>query len=439
VSFNAFYLDGLLETSGYQMRAALALVLCAVLLVTLFAASARRSYMIAGSIFYLFLCAVLVSVCLMLSSGEDLYTDIEGNYLYLALVIVFVCTAGFLLTRSLLGSAWWFLICAFVCTIVEAFYQTGEVALSVTASFTSLALIIYRNFHLGHTSADVAQRSASGSDLLTSLAAVCATGAFALFAWFVLIAPMEPDVLKVVLITDWRRLPIEERKGTAQTRPTFNYDYTTDVLIDGFLYTTDDLKEDPTALVSIDASSLLEQQLTRQLEQSAAEGTGAHETLDPESTTPVFNPVAYSVLFPVILAVIAAVLALIALIVAYFYARRYVRHKRLLQMLGETPEIQVIEIYRFVLGRLNSLGFKVPSGMTLGEWAQTSARAMDMLCAETQVAFSELTKTYEACVYGRYVPSEDEVLPFVGYYIKFWKAARTHLGNVRYFFKAFRL
>jgi hypothetical protein len=77
--------------------------------------------------------------------------------------------------------------------------------------------------------------------------------------------------------------------------------------------------------------------------------------------------------------------------------------------------------------------------MTLGEYANSSARSMDMFTEETRVAFGDLTKTYEASAYGRCVPTEDEIVPFVAYYLSFWKAARTHLGNLRYFFRSFRL
>jgi hypothetical protein len=439
VAFNGFYLDSILEASGYALRAILALVVCAVLLLALYVAAYRRKRLVVGVIGYLVLLAVLVAGALALSSGENLYDDAEGNYLYLALVVTFACTGGFLLTRTLAGSTLWFLAAAFTCTVVQAFYETGEVAMSVAASLSALALIVHRNFKLGLASADMARKPSYVGGFVASVMPVCAAGALALLAWFAIIAPLDPGVMKITLITDYRQLPVEEYIGTADQQPSFNYELTSDNLVDGFPYTTDDLKEDPNASVTINAASVLEQQLQKQIEQNAASGSGTHDSLDQESTDPQFDAISWSEVFPIIIALIALVLLGIAGIVAYFVGRRRWRKQRLIHMLAQKPRAQVESMYRFELGRLARLGFKVPVGMTLSEYAASSARSMDMLTEETRVGFDDLTQTYQACVYGRYVPNEDEIVPFVAYYVSFWKAARTHLGNLRYFFKSFRL
>jgi hypothetical protein len=311
--------------------------------------------------------------------------------------------------------------------------------MSVVASLSALALVVHRNFRLGLAGADVARRPSYVGGFVSSVMPVCAAGTLALVAWFAIIAPLDPGVMKITLITDYRQLPIEEYKGTADEQPSFNYDLTSQNLVEGFFYTTDDLKVDPNASVIIDASSLLQQQLEQRAQQSAASGSGTHESLDEESTDPQFDALSWSVVFPMILAAIALVVLLILAIVAYFVSRRAWRKRRLVRILAQEPRAQVESLYRFVLGRLGRLGFKVPAGMTLGEYATNAARSMDMLSTETRVSFEELTQTYEACAYGRYVPTEDEILPFVAYYLSFWKAARTHLGNLRYFFRSFRL
>jgi hypothetical protein len=440
VGFNAYFLDSLLGALGYVTRAVLALAVCAVLLVALYAAAYRRRRLVAGVIVYLFLLAGLVAAAITFSSGENLYEDTEGNYLYLALVLAVSATGGFLLTRTLAGSAVWFLASAFSCTVVQAFYETGEVVMSVVASLSALALIVHRNFRLGLASADVAKRPSHVGAFVTSVAPVAAAGVLALVAWFSIISPLDPSVMKITLITDYRQLPIEEAKGTADEHPVFNYEMTSDDLVEGFPYTTDDLKEDPNADVVIDAASVLEQQLHQQLAaQSAAAGSGQHDVLDPDSTEEEFDPLSWSEVFPVIIVLLAATALAIAAIVAYFIGRRLWRRRRLVRMLSLEPRAQVESLYLFVLDRLARLGFKVPAGMTLSEYAANSARSMDMLTEETRVAFADLTRGYEACAYGRRVPREDDVVPFVAYYLTFWKAARTHLGPLRYFFKSFRL
>jgi ABC-type multidrug transport system fused ATPase/permease subunit len=439
VGFNAYFLDSLLDSAGYAARAALALGVSAILLLALYAASYRRRRLVIGAIGYLLLLALLIGASLALSAGEDLYADTEGNYLYLALVMAVSATGGFLLTRTLGGSALWFLAAAFSCTVVQAFYQTGEVVLSVTASLSALALIVHRNFRLGLQNADVVRKASHSGTFVSSVTPVVASGALALLAWFVIIAPLDPSVMKITLITDYRQLPIEEFKGTADEHPTLSFELTSQELVEGFPYTTDDLKEDPNALVTIDAASVFEQQLQQQVEESAAAGSGAHDVLDPDSEEETFDPLSWSVVFPMIIVAIVVTVLVILAIVAYFVGRRLWRRRRLRRMLAQSPRAQIESLYLFTLSRLARLGFKVPRGMTLSEYAKNSARSMDMLTEETRVAFSELTEGYEAVSYGKCEPTEAEVVPFVAYYLGFWKAARTHLGNLRYFFKAFWL
>lgn len=438
VGFNAFHLDSLLESVGYGARSLIALVVCAVLLVVLYAASFRRKRLVVGAVGYAALLAVLVAVALALSSGGNPYDDVEGNYLYLVLVMAFAATGGFLLTRTLAGSAVWFVTCAFVCSVVQAFYETGEVAMSVVATMSGLALIVHRNFRLGLVRSDVARRPSRAGILAASVMPVCAVGALALGVWFGVIAPLDPGVQKITLITDYRQLPTQEMKGTADEHPVFNFDMKSDDLVDGFAYTTDDLKEDPNSPTVIDARSVLEQQQQQQA-QDESSGSGRQNTLDEDSPQEEYNAVSWSEVFPYIIVAIVVTMIVVAAIVAYFLVRRYLRMRRLRGMLSRPPREQVESLYLFLLGRLGRLGFRVPAGATLSEFSASSARSMDMLTEETRVPFDELTRTYQACVYGRREPTDDEVVPFVAYYLSFWKAVRTHLGNLKYFFKSFRL
>lgn len=438
VGFNAFHLDGMVESGGYPLRALLALAVCAALLLVLYVASYRRKQLVTGVLAFVGLLALLVAAALVLSSGDNPYDDVEGNYLYFVLVMAFAATGGFLLTRTLAGSALWFVACAFACSVVQAFYQTDEIALSVVATLSGLALIVHRNFRLGLVRSDVAGRPAHAGVFAASVVPVCAVGMLALGVWFGVIAPLDPGVQKVTLITDYRQLPIEQLRGTADEHPVFNFDMKSDTLVDGFAYTTDDLKEDPNSSTVIDARSVLEQQQRQQAEQDSS-GGGQTNTLDEDSTQQEYDAISWSEVFPyIIVALVASVLA-VAAIVAFFLVRRHLRMRRLRNMLSQPPREQVESLYLFFLGRLRRLGFRVPVGMTLAEFSANSARSMDMLTEETRVEFDRLTRTYQACAYGGLEPAEDDVVPFVAYYLSFWKAVRTHLGNLKYFFKSFRL
>ncbi len=445
VAMNGFYLDGLLETLGYAGRAGLALAACAAVLFVLYAATWDRRRMAPGLVLFAACAVAAFSVALAFSTGEDAYADAEGNYFYLAAVLVLVPAACFVLTRTLAGCAAWFAAAAFACSVVQAFYASGEVAMSMACTFSSLALIVLKNFRLGQVQAEAAGRPRHARTFAASVAPVCLVGALALAAWFGVIAPMGPGAADLTLVTEYRLLPFEELKGTAQELPVINYDLKSQNLVDGSYYTTDDLVEDPDSEVTIDAASMLEQQLQQQVEQLGAgtggsSGGGEQEDVDWEDLDPEVNPISWSEKFPwIILVIVACVLAACG-VVGYFVGRRAWRMRRLRSMLAlPTPREQADAIYLFLLSRLGRIGFKVPTGQTLAEFARASERRMDMLTEETQVAFASVTATYEECAYGHVDPGEDQMAPLVAYYLGFWKAARAHLGNLKYFFKSFRL
>ena len=440
VALNAFFLDSLLLSLGWGGRALLALVIDAVLVLVLYVCAYKRSRLIVGIVIYACVLAVLIIACLLLSGGSDVYADEEGNYVYLAGVLAASSAACFLLTRRLAGSAIWFVAATFICSVVQAFYQSEEVAMSVVATLSALALIVHKNFRLGALKANVSQGPTHKGNFTVSVASAAGVGALALLVWFAVIAPLSPGVLDMKLITDYRSLPIEQLRGTADEHPVFNFEMTTDDLVDGFRYTTDDLKEDATSTTEIDAMSMLQQQeQQRQDAQAEASGGGTKDSLDQDSLEQNFDPISYSEQLPfIILGIILAILLILA-IIAFFVIRRIMRTRKLEQMLSKDPKEQVVGMYLDTLRKLSRLGFKVPAGMTLAEYARSSARAMDMLTEETRVGFDNLTATYRACVYGNYVPTEDEIVPFAAYYMRFWKAARTQLGNFKYFFKSFWL
>lgn len=444
VAMDGFYLDTVAETFGLAGRAVLVLALVAVLVSALYVASYRRDSLAAGVLGYIALLAVLVIVALALSTGEDVYEDAEGNFLSLALVVAASSTGCFLLTRTLTGSFAWFVAAALVCSIIQAFYESGEVAMSVVATLTGLALIVHANFKLGAVQADRASAPSNAGMLASSIAPAALAVACALGIWYAVIAPLDPGVLDIKLITEYRSLPIEELEGTADEEPVLDLDLTSGNLVDGMYFTTDDLVRDPTSSVIVESTTLLEQQLEQASsgnddESSASSGGGERSALDEESLEEGYDPESYSEQFPWAAIAIVLVIAVILLVAGYFVGRRVWRAHRLRKMLAGPPAEQVRQIYLFLLDRLGRLGFEVPPGMTLTQWAEGSEHGMEILTEVTKVPFTVPTAVYTSCVYGGHEPTEDEVAPVVAYYLGFWKAARAYLGDFRYLVKSFRL
>lgn len=435
VAHRAFFLD---STAGIVP---LTFVVVAVLLVALFVAAYRRQNTAFGIVTYVALVALLIGVSLVFSTGENIYDDAEGNYLYWALVIVFSATASFLLNRSLFGSALWFLVTAFACSIIQGFYQNNAVVESLVAVGAALVLVIYRNFTKGLYEADVAQEKASRGRLMSALVPVVGIGALALAVWFLVIAPLNPSVVKLALITDYKQLPIVEMRGVVDEQPELDLSLTSDQLTDGFQYTTDDLVEGKSDVV-LNAQQVLDQQMYGGGSTDEGQGSesGSMGGLDESSLEEEYDTQSYSTVFPVGVIILMVVLVLAALIGGLFALRRWWRMRRLRTMLSlPTASEQIQAIYRFLLSRLAKVGIIVPPGTTLSEFSGNASLRLSQFDNEASVSFAALTKRFEACLYGKAEATKEDVVPFVSYYLSFWKAARELLGPVKYFWKSFRL
>lgn len=434
VGFNAFFLESAAAWSTPVAAAA-----CAALTALLMWASRTRRQLPFRIVCYLLAIAALIGVCIALSTTDAPYEDAEGNYFYLAICIVVVSTAAFLLTRRLATSAVWFIACSFSCSLIEAFYQRGAVLPSIAACLLALALIVYRNFHMGLMQADAARQTSAAANLASSVLPVAAAVGLAAVAWFALIAPLNPGVMKVTLITDYRQLPIIELKGVANVQPTLNYELTSNKTVAGDRYTTDDLLKGASDII-IDAKSVLDSIASGgSAESGQGTDSGVKSGLDKESTEEQMNAQSYTLDLPLALFVLLLVLAIAALIGAAFYYKHWRRRHRLKRMLALEPLQQMQSMYLFLLSRLKRLGFAVPQGMTLEEFAQTSSRRMAVIDDATRVPFALLTQIFVARSCDRSAPTEEELVAFVAYYDGFWKAARRYLGRVKYFFKSFWL
>ncbi|MGN0039078.1 MAG: hypothetical protein ACI36Y_08110 [Coriobacteriales bacterium] len=442
VCLNGFHLDALAQDYGRTVRALLALPAVAVLLAAIYVGAHQRQRIARAVVLFIVAAALVVVVCMALSSGAQPYADEEGNYLSLGLAAIVVTLLCFLLTRTLAGCLAWFAASSLICSMAQAFFMGEDLLLSFVAAVCALALVVYRNFSLSVRGAQLASKGAGAHAFAASLAPALLCAVAALAVWALVIAPLSPGVLSIKLFTEYKQLPIEEYVGTAQEHPLLNYDMSSRTTVAGEPYTTDDLKEDSTSEERVDAASALQQQV---LASQAGQGTGASagggskQDFSAESTDAVYNPVSYDVEFPWAVVWIAAVLALLLTMTAYFLGRRWLRMRRLRRILALPPNAQVKELYRFILGRLERIGFTQPQGSSLREFAASSARQMDTITSVTRVPFTRMTEAYISAVYSGAAPSEEEVVLMTAYYLRFWRAAREHLGNLKYFFASFRL
>ena len=456
-ALDGFFLFSISDALGTWGRAAVCSAACLVLLAVLFASTARRDRTVVWALVFAALAGLFVATCLAFSDGparalaEDpdatvtLADDAEGNYLYFAVICVICTLAGFLLSRTLAGCVVWLVTGALACSVVEAFYETGELALAITFTLSALALIVHKNFRLGIEGAEVANSPSRLGAFATAIGSCALITAAAAALWFGVIAPLNPPVADVKLITEYESLPIVEQKGTAQEEPALDLSMTSDDVVAGEAYTTDDLVKDPTSSVEVNSAAITEQQMQNSLESDAdatggTSGGGTTSVLDEESEEEEYEGQSYSRHFPwIVVRIVLAVLAVLA-VIAYFVGRRVLRRRHLRQMLESGPPAdQLKAVYRFLLTRLGRLGFECPAGMTLLEWSRASRRQTDVIDEVCGVPFASLTASYVACDYGCREPTEEEVVAASAYYLRFWRAARAELGTFKYFFRSFRL
>ena len=434
-------MDGFYVDASLQFGPLPALV-SAVLLIAAYAAAFKQRFLLAGGVIVGALVVGVIAAAMAFSGSADAYADVYGNLFWAAVVVVVVTMAGFLLTRTLGGAGFWFAGCVFVAALVQMLFRTGRLWLSLLVLFTSLALLVFRNFRIGQASVD----SASGVSNLANFAVATVPLALligvACAVWFAIIAPMNPGVVDAHLITEYRKENVEQVRGVGNVQMEVDTSMTSDELVDGERFTTDDLKVDPNADKAVEAKAAQTAGTASQSELSdesggagsAGESAGERDTLDRQSPERQFDPISYTehrAPFQVLLIGLSLILLLL---LAYFLVRRYRRRRR-----QGNPRDQMSEIYLFLVGKLARIGFPVPPGATLADYSHSTKARMETMRNETRVPFSYLTETYAKTAYAAHEPSEEELAAFVAYYQHFWKAARKHLGNVRYFFKSFRL
>ena len=438
VGYNGFYI------SDVQHGLLPPVIIFMLVLVLFVAASSRRRWVPVG-ILYVLIVAALVAASMALSGGKGGFrTDQAGSYLYFMLVTVASPTLCFLMSRILPGCALWFAVVAFTCAIVDALYDFNEYAFSLIASTSGLALLLWRNASSGKLQFREKGAASPVSRGFTSLGLALSGLAVAAVVWFAIISPLDPGHLNVKLFTEYIHQPTIEMQGVASINPVYDFSRKSDNLVDGDRDQVTDLKVDDNATDEVEARALREWQQRKEDNPGSKGGgnsAGTQDTIDESSTQRQFEAMNYLDDFPWPLVVIAVVaLLLIAAIVAFFLLRRRRRFERLAKLLDAEPRAQVEGLYSFLLVRLGRIGFKVPEGQTLSEWSRGSARRMDTVCESTGVSFEDCTATYcECAAYGQREPSQEEVDRLVAFYDGFWRGARAHLGNVRYFFKSFRL
>ncbi len=418
---NGFYVDDALQHGPVP---AIASAVCAL---ALFAVARNGKTARIGGITYAACLLLVWIVAGVMTPDGQIFVDNESNYFIFAMSVTLVPTICFLLTRGRAGAAILFIAGVFILAVIQLLYARFELLWTFVFVAACLALIIFKNYQLSLRTATTVRSASMLPGLCVAVAAVAFAVGLGSGIWFGVIAPLNPDAVQIKLVTEYRSLETKQVIGTSNIFQEPNTDLTSKETNDGSR-TTDDIKEGSNGVRW--AATGKEDDPDDQEDQNTFLGIDI-DSLQQDfnfQTNPAYRTIA-----------LAFLLVIVLLILAYFLGRRWWRKHRLEKLRALGPEEQFQKLFLFLLVRFKRLGIPVPAGQTMIEFGASADTAVEAFNTAAGVKLSELAGSYSALVYGKGTLSEDAIDHIEAYYNAFYKAAREYLGNVKYFFKSFRL
>lgn len=421
VLLNGFYVDAGLQHGPIP---AIAAALC---VFALFAVARNGKTARIGGLAYAACLLVVWIAAGAMTPGGEIFVDNESNCFIFAMSITLAPTLCFLISRNRAGAAILFIAGALIFAVIQLLYARYELLWTFVFVGFSLALIIFKNYQLSLRTATTVRSAGMLPGLCVAVAAVALAVGVGAGVWFGVIAPLNPDATQIKLITEYRSLETKQVIGTSNIFQEPNTDLSSKKTNDGSR-TTDDIKEGSNGTRW--AATGKEDEPDDQDEQNTFTG------IDIDSLQQTFNFQQNPAFMTIALSLL---IALVLLILAYFLGRRWWRKHRLEKMRALGPEEQFQQLFLFLLVRFKRLGIPVPAGQTLLEFGASADTVVEPFNTQSGVKLSELAANYSAVVYGKGTLQEGAVEDIEAYYTSFYKAARDYLGNVKYFFKSFRL
>lgn len=418
-------MQGFIIDANLQFNLLLNIVIAAVLQVVLFAAAYRKKNIVICGLIYLLLCAVLIGICIVTSTGEELLADVEENYLIYALVTVIVNTAVFALSRTRPGFAV-LIVCSVVLVgFIQFVYKANLVGYSV-AFFAVLAILfIYRSYSESIRQADSLKKTNFGQAGLVSGISVLLSTGLALLVFFLVIAPLNPGHLTLKLFTIDRALETIEVNNPVRMIEIEDESLISQNVTDEITYGNNPVEME-NGFTEAWAQSYMD---------SVIEWLGTQETIDYESEEEELQLQTLSLPSWWWIALIATLLLLGVLAVLL---RMFLRRRKDGRIRRLSKQDQVTKLYNDMLGRLRKLGLGKAPGQTPLEFADVaSARLAPFALNTGGVDWAYVSGTYSTVHYGETDPSDEELSYLWRFYERFNKNATFVTGRLKYCFKYF--
>lgn len=400
---------------------ALVVVPALVLTLVLYAISySSRSALYGGIV--LAIAVVAIFMASVSIQGSALFSDEAGSVGVFLVIEIAVSILVFVLSRKRVTCIILLIGGILLGCVIEFLYWEFHALAFVLFALSAAGLLAIKGYQgnlMSGTTTKVSFPAVTVAAVaMTAVAACLACGIF-----YVFVAPNDPGRLELILNTEYLSLEDQEVRGVGSTYDEQNPDMLS-ATSNGLLIASSNA-EDSEENTETTMESTAQDDLADQLSQAGA-ALSIDYTTDEEAATPI--TMEQLQLIAIIVAIVIALL-LICLVVGKKVSRRMWFNK----LCKSDGKQQVKSLYALFIKDLSKFGIKKIPSATFTEFAEQSKGATAIYSLDTGgITIPDLTRTYYKVVYGDVEPEEEELSAFKGFYRRFYRNARRHVGPFVY-------
>jgi hypothetical protein len=424
---------GFYSAPDLRQNVALIAVVCAVLLVPLYAGGWSKRALPLSAVGYVLLAAGSVAVISSLSpTPADLFVDgqindVEENFAVFGIVIVLVPPVVYLLSRRTWGVAVLFFLGVLACGTIQFLYrdwissQPGTAAALVTYVGIG-ALFVMQGYRSGVMKSHVVKKTSFSVAFALGVAGSFACMAVGALVFLTIISGLGLTTVDIKPFEDYYSRPVVEYNGTYTEQQIDDPDQTTDELNENMDQTND-------------------QQDGSHSDQNFGGGGGFSlvsavvDTLNTDEWQETFTAIRFDMPLPLKLLLWLLVPAFVAALV---YSRLRLRDLRLRKIEQRPCDERVALLYNFFMNRFARMKVEKPPAATPLEFAVSSAGELAGFTRnESHADLLGITLIYQRAVYGAGNVTEADYRYVRDYYRAFFKNAHLRMGHPRWILRGF--
>ena len=426
---------GFYSAPELRENVALIAIVCAVLLVPLYAGAwSKRAIVVAAIVYIVLAAAAVMAISAMSPESVDLFVDgqindVENNYAVFALVCVVVPPIVYLLSRRTWGVAALMFATVLACGSVQFLYrdwistQPGTIAAIIAYAGVG-ALFMVQGYRQGVMRSHIVKRTSFfGAFAFGVVGSLVCVGIGAL-AFAGIISGLNLSTVDAKPFEDYFIRPVEEYDGTFEQQQVYDPDLGTSNLTE----VTEETKD---------------QQSGAETEEELHGGMGGGfvfvsaivDTLNLDEWNEALDAIRFDM--PLNLRVLLTLVPI--LIIALIVYLRYYQRKRRLKKIEKYPlPERVALLYNFFMRGFKRLKVDKPATATPLEFALSSAGELAGFTRNaSQSDLLGITLIYQRAVYGAGNVTEEDYEYVRDYYLSFFKNAHARMGHPRWALNGF--